>query len=106
MALNHLKKGLKIGIATLRMTGKQVRKELQPLIKAGQITVEDARAFIKEAEAVGRKTEAKAVIAAKAEGKRLVSKMGYMSKEEGNALKRRIRELEKKLKAKGKAKKR
>jgi polyhydroxyalkanoate synthesis regulator phasin len=106
MALNHLKRGLKIGIATLRMTSTQVHKELQPLIKAGQITVEDAREFVKEAEALGRKTEAKAATAAKSEAKKFISRMGYISKEEAAALRKKIRELEKKLKTKGKPRKR
>jgi len=100
MAFSHLKKGIKIGMKAAHSTARQLESELRPLIKAGQLTAQDARALAGEARKLGAKAGSKAIAAARLEAKRFASSMGYMSKAEGDALKRRIAELEKKLKAK------
>lgn len=100
MKLSHLKRGIKIGIRAIDRSAKQLEKEFAPLINAGHLTAKDAKAIATEAERLGRKARSKAVSAAKLEARMLLGKMGYMSKSEGDALKRRISLLEKKLKSK------
>jgi len=100
MVFSHLKKGIKIGIKAAHISAKQLGAELKPLIRAGHLTAKDARAVAGEARKLGAKAKSKALAAGKLEAKRLIGKMGYMSKAEGDSLKRRVAELEKKLRAK------
>ncbi len=100
MVLHHLRKGLKIGAESMRLTAKMIEKELRPLIKAHHLTRKDARRFASEAIALGRRAKARAATLAKAETKRLITKMGYVSKPEVDSLKKRVAALEKKLKTK------
>ncbi len=102
MVLHHLRKGLKIGAESARLSAKMVEKELRPLIKAGQLTAKDAKKFALEAVALGKKSKVKAAAVAKAEAKKLVRKMGYVSKSEVDSLKKRVVALEKKHKPKRK----
>jgi polyhydroxyalkanoate synthesis regulator phasin len=100
MVFSHLKKGIKIGIKAVHMSARQLEAELRPLIRAGHLTAKDARAVAGEARKLGAKAKSKAIAAGKLEARKLIGKMGYMSKAEGDSLKRRISELEKKLKSK------
>ncbi len=100
MKISHLKKGIKIGIKAAHKTAKQLNKEFAPLIKAGHLTAKEAKGIAIEAERLGRRAKEKALAAAKSEAKVFLGKMGYMSKAEGEALKRKIAELERKQRAK------
>jgi polyhydroxyalkanoate synthesis regulator phasin len=100
MVLHHLRKGLKIGAESIRMSVKMVRKELAPLIKAHHLTEKDAKRFTSEAIALGKKAKSRAAALAKAETKRIITKLGYVSKAEVDSLKKRVISLERKLKAK------
>lgn len=100
MVLHHLRKGLKIGAESMRMSAKMVMRELRPLVKAGHITSKDAKRFASEAVALGKRARARAVMLARAEAKRIITKAGYVSKAEVESLKRRVAALEKRLKPK------
>ena len=100
MVLHHLRKGLKIGAESMRMSVKLVMRELKPLIKASHITAKDARRFAAEAVALGKRAKAKAMTLAKAEAARIITKAGYVSKAEVDSLKKRVAALEKRLKPK------
>ena len=84
----------------MRLSAKAVIKELRPLIKAHHLTPKDARRFASEAVALGKRAKAKAAALAKAETKRIITKLGYVSKPEVDSLKRRVATLEKRLKRK------
>ena len=102
MALETLKKGYKIGLNQLKLRASQVEKELVPLVKAGKITAKDAKTFVNEATVVAKKAGVKAKVVINKEAKRLVTKMGYVSKDEVAALKKRVAELERQVRKKKK----
>jgi polyhydroxyalkanoate synthesis regulator phasin len=102
MVLHHLRKGLKIGAESIRMSAKLVMRELNPLIKAGHITAKDARRFAAEAAALGKKAKTKAMALAKTEAGRIITQAGYVSKAEVDSLKKRVAAIENRLKPKRK----
>jgi polyhydroxyalkanoate synthesis regulator phasin len=98
MVLKHLKKGLNIGIKHMELTSKQIQTELKPLVKAGELTAKDAKAFAVEVEKVGRKNRDRIEQYVLSEAAGLIKKLGYDERRQYDALKKKLAEKEKKAK--------
>jgi len=102
MVIEYLRKGLEIGLDAAKIDKKKAKAIVDDMVHAGKLTAEEGRRFLEEVRKEGGKTEENVKKIVKEQMDKRLNDMGYSSKAETEELKRKIRELEKKVKKKKK----
>jgi polyhydroxyalkanoate synthesis regulator phasin len=104
MVMEYLKKGLEIGIHAADLDEKKAKKLASELVAAGKLTVKEAEIFMGDVKAAARESEKRLrkTLSSRFDSKidSYLKSKGYSTKSDTAKLKRRIKDLEAKLKKK------
>lgn len=99
MVLEYLRKGLELGVHAVS-DKKKAKFAIDELVKAGKITIDEGKIFMEEVHKAAIASEKHMKSALKGHINTHLNRAGYVSKSEVEQLKKKIRNLEKKLKKK------